>query len=53
MSPCSVSSHSCVLPQVYHELKKYEGQRTANKSTYWIQVPPKLQCCSMIQNVPL
>lgn len=27
----------CLSPrQVYHELKKYEAQRTANKSTYWI-----------------
>lgn len=28
----------CLSPRlVYHELKKYEGQRTANKSTYWVR----------------
>uniref|UniRef100_A0A383W805 Photolyase/cryptochrome alpha/beta domain-containing protein n=1 Tax=Tetradesmus obliquus TaxID=3088 RepID=A0A383W805_TETOB len=27
----------CLSPRtVYHELKKYEAQRTANKSTYWV-----------------
>ncbi len=29
----------CLSPrQVYHELTKYQSQRTANKSTYWVQV---------------
>ena len=23
--------------QIYHELKKYEAQRTSNKSTYWVR----------------
>lgn len=27
----------CLSPRtVYHEVKKYEQQRTANKSTYWV-----------------
>jgi deoxyribodipyrimidine photolyase len=27
----------CLSPRtIYHELKKYEAQRTANKSTYWV-----------------
>ena len=30
-------AHGCLSPrQVYHEVKKYESKRTANKSTYWI-----------------
>lgn len=28
----------CLSPRmVYHELKKYESQRTSNKSTYWVR----------------
>ena len=23
--------------QIYHEIKKYEAQRTSNKSTYWVR----------------
>jgi deoxyribodipyrimidine photolyase len=36
--------------QIYHELKKYESQRTSNKSTYWVRArskgchPPALSC---------
>jgi deoxyribodipyrimidine photo-lyase len=27
----------CLSPRtIYHEVKKYEQQRTANKSTYWV-----------------
>lgn len=30
-------AHGCLSPkQIYHELKKYEIQRTKNKSTYWL-----------------
>ncbi len=30
-------AHGCLSPkQIYHELKKYEVQRTKNKSTYWL-----------------
>lgn len=30
-------AHGCLSPkQIYHELKKYEDQRTKNKSTYWL-----------------
>ncbi|KAF6262585.1 DNA photolyase, FAD-binding/Cryptochrome [Scenedesmus sp. NREL 46B-D3] len=30
-------SAGCLSPRtIYHELKKYEAQRTANKSTYWV-----------------
>ena len=31
-------AHGCLSPrEVYRELKRYERQRTANKSTYWVQ----------------
>ena len=30
-------SHGCLSPRtVYHEVKRYEAQRVANKSTYWV-----------------
>jgi deoxyribodipyrimidine photo-lyase len=30
-------AHGCLSPRhVYHELQRYEQQRTKNKSTYWV-----------------
>lgn len=30
-------AHGCISPRrIYHEIKKYESQREANKSTYWV-----------------
>ena len=30
-------AHGCLSPRaIYHDIKKYEAQRTANKSTYWV-----------------
>ena len=29
-------SHAIPCMQIYWEIKKYEAQRTANKSTYWV-----------------
>jgi deoxyribodipyrimidine photo-lyase len=29
-------AHGCISPRtIYHEIKKYEAKRVANKSTYW------------------
>jgi len=30
-------AHGCISPRrIYHEIKRYEKERTANKSTYWV-----------------
>ena len=30
-------AHGCISPRrIYHEVKKYETERTSNKSTYWV-----------------
>ncbi|KAK9815662.1 hypothetical protein WJX72_007553 [[Myrmecia] bisecta] len=30
-------AHGCLSPRtIYHEIRKYEAQRTQNKSTYWV-----------------
>jgi deoxyribodipyrimidine photo-lyase len=30
-------AHGCISPrQIYHEIQRYEKERTANKSTYWV-----------------